>query len=139
MLGTLLMAELGLALGASIGKFLLKNYLGEFAEATGDGFLDFAKDKLNDTIKDVRTARKADREYEKIGEDLVTRIENDLQSAILGMDEPRPDVNKIAKRFQLLLSGKMAATFVIRNQIDPQKLTEAHRTTRKYQTTKSQS
>ena len=67
---TLLVADLAVALGGSIGKFLLKSYLGEFAAALSGGLIDFGKDKLKDTIKDARTARKAEREYEQIGEDV---------------------------------------------------------------------
>ena len=126
---TALASGIALTLGVSIGKFLLKNYLGEFATAVGGGLIDFGKDKLKDTIKDERAARKAEREYEQIGDAVVKQIENDLQSAILGMDEPRPDANKLARRFHSILSGKMAATFVIRNQINPQKLADALCTT----------
>src|SRR5579871_1187299 len=119
-------AELAVALGASVGKFLLKHYLGEFAEAAG-GFVEFGKDKLKDTIKDARAARRVELEHERIGADVVKLLESDLQSAILASDEPRPDANKILRRYHALLSGRLAADFVIRNQLDPQKLTDALR------------
>jgi hypothetical protein len=121
----LLGGTLAVTLGATIGKFLLKHYLGELAAAVGGGLLDLGKHSLKDKIKDARAKAKAEREYAQIGDDVVKWIETDLQSAAMGMVEPRPDVNAVASRFESILSGKLAATFVIRNQIDPQKLTEA--------------
>jgi hypothetical protein len=120
-------AELAIACGASLGKFLLKHYLDEFSRAGPEGFLDFGKDKLKETIKDARSAYKADREFERVGIEVVERLESDLQSAILGMEEPRPDPDKILRRLQTALSGRLAANFVIRKQIDPLKLADALR------------
>ena len=120
-------AELALACGTSLGKFLSKYYLAEFAQAGIDGFLDFGKDKLKDRIKDARSARKAELAFEGVGTEVLERLESDLQSAVLGMEEPRPDPNKILRRLQATLTGGLATRFVIRNQIDPQKLADALR------------
>jgi hypothetical protein len=124
-LTSFIIAELAVACSVSLGKFLAKHYLGEFSQAGIGGFLDFGKDTFKEKIKDARSARKAEIEFEKVGTEVLERLESDLQSAILGMEEPRPDPNKIFRRLQAILSGRLAASFVIRKQIDPQKLAEA--------------
>lgn len=112
---------------AALGKFLLKQYVNEFAEAVGGGFLDLAKDRVEERIKDARDARKARRQYEAIGDELVQRLESDLHSAILGHEDPRPDPEKIFRRLLGALEGKISSEFVVHNQIDPQKLADAIR------------
>ncbi|HEV3437906.1 MAG TPA: NACHT domain-containing protein, partial [Gemmata sp.] len=129
MVTTFIVGELVVAIGFCFGKFLLKHYLGEFAEAATAGFLDLGKDRLKETIKDARTANKAQREYDRIGEEVIARIESDLQSMMMSLDEPRPDPNKILRQYQKIFSGRLAATFVVRKQIDPQKLADAIRST----------
>ncbi len=116
-----------LGIGTSVGKFLLKHYLGEFAQATGGGVIDFGTDQLKSKINNALAARKAERQFEQIGTDLVERIECDLQSAVLAADEPKPDPNKILLRLKQVLAGHLTADFVIRNQIDSQKLADALR------------
>ena len=44
MLSSFIAAELALACSVSLGKFLAKHYIGEFAQAGIGGFLDFGKD-----------------------------------------------------------------------------------------------
>ncbi len=115
----LIESALLLALGASIGKFLLKEYLGGFREAVGGGLLDFAKDK----IKDALVKRKAERQFEELGEEIVERLVKDFGAP--SADPNAPDVAKVIARLKECFVGNINATFVVRNQIDPMKLAEA--------------
>ena len=125
MIGSIIAAGLSVEVGVCFGKFLLKHYLGEFAESGIGGFLDFSKDYSKERIKNSTNARKAAIEYEKIGLDIVTRLETDLNEMLISEVEPRSDPNKILQRFKAILSGRLATTFVIRNQLVPHKLYQA--------------
>ena len=54
---TFIESALLVALGASIGKFLLKEYVGGFGEGVGGGVLDFAKDKIKDALSNYSGIR----------------------------------------------------------------------------------
>ena len=106
-------------LGAAIGKFLLKDYLGGFSEAVGGGLIDYAKEK----IKDALTRKKAEREFERIGEQIVERLVKDFGSIPSGPSAP--DINKVVQRLTDCFAGNLTAKFVVRNQIDPTMLAAA--------------
>src|SRR5262249_41617917 len=67
--------------------------------------------------------------FEQIGEDVVNRLELDIQTAVLSTppDDTPIDPNKVVKRLDDILQRTQGADFIVRNQINPQKMAEALR------------
>lgn len=110
-------------LGVPLGKFLLKNFLGDPADAVGGSLLDLAKGK----IKSYEDQREAHRQFERIGERIVARLVPLFEQA-----EGNPSLNPEAVAHELAetLESRVSAEFFLTQDLDPARLSAAFRTIR---------
>jgi hypothetical protein len=115
----LLMASLAVPLG----KFLLKNYLGEPASAVGGGLLDVARK----SIESYQQQREAERQFERLGERIVVRLLPLFERA---SDRTQLNPAAVANELAMTLDGHIHADFFLTRDLDPVKLSAALRAAR---------
>jgi Leucine-rich repeat (LRR) protein len=111
-------------LAVPIGKFLLKNYLGDAEAAVGGGLLDLAKKKLNN----YQERKDAEREFTRLGEKVAGQLLPIFEQAKEEKEFFNPEA--VAKELALTLEGKIAADFFLSRDLDPAKLSQEFRQTR---------
>lgn len=107
-------------LGVPLGKFLLKRYLSDPAEGVGEGLLDLAQTR----ISDYADQRKAQRQFEDLGERIVARL------VPLFKEEARDvhfSVPAVAWELAQTLDGRVSADFFIADELDPAQVADTLR------------
>ena len=111
------------ALAAPLAKFLVKNYLSEPAEGVGLSLVDLAQKR----ITDYADQREAQRQFERLGERIVTRLvpmfEQETRNAEVS-------VEAVAAELAMTLGGRISAEFFLTRDLDPVRLTAELRNTR---------
>ncbi|HEY1186323.1 MAG TPA: hypothetical protein VGE74_01640, partial [Gemmata sp.] len=139
-------SAVGLALAVGCGKFLFKRFVGKAAKpldeppttgsgaegiheglggAVGEGLAAGLGEIIKERIKDAADRRKAEREFEDLGDRIVERLRKDLASQYAGVPEERWD--KVLGWVNLALGGNITANFVVHHGVDSAKLFEALR------------
>jgi hypothetical protein len=111
------------ALGAPLAKFLLKKYLSDPAEAVGVSLVDLTQKR----ITDYADQRKAQRQFEDLGERIVARLVPLFEHETRNTDISVPAV---AAELAETLGGRISAGFFLTGDLDPAQLTAALRAAR---------
>ena len=111
------------AVGAPLAKILLKSYLGDTTSDLSAGLIDIAKKK----IKDYSDQREAQRQFDRLGEEIVQRVLPLFEQA-----ETNPKINPTAVGLELgeTLSGNISAEFFVSRDLDVAKISAALRAAR---------
>jgi hypothetical protein len=110
-------AAAALKIGAPLGKFLLKRYLGEGAAASGGALIEIASQR----ITNEESQRVAARAFEDIGDKVVRRL------VPLFEDIDDSTAEAIVNEVGLALAGNVSSEFFVQRDLDPANLGRAIR------------
>lgn len=108
------------ALGGPLAKFLIKNYLSEPAEGVGEALLELAQTR----IADYGDQRKAQRQFEDLGERIAIRLVPLFEQEVKNNDL---SVEAVSAELAQTLNGRISADFFLARDLDPARLTAALR------------
>lgn len=113
------------ALGPTVGKLLLKNYLGDTAAELGKPLLDIAKARITDGLERRRA--------ENIVNEIADQVIDELRAYFEGERVREVRVAAITEEVQKTLAHQEILPLLLRHDIDPKKTLRAMRSARPLQ------
>lgn len=119
-----------LNVGKKASGWLLKQWLGDVTGDISAGISDGLLERIRDVWQRKRTARMFEDLGEEVARNLLSTFETEQLKAHNNERFPHVEFDKVTEQIGLTLSGEISADLLLRENLDPERLTQALRIAR---------